>query len=1235
MSSWYEGQPAKLRRVTAADGRRGWGKQRREPTRVEWLMTDYLTIASRRVARGERRASGASDSRATARSILNPDEVAVKSTQLLPGVYCCKKHVTVLPYPPQTKRARTPCAHTRAMAPPALHYAIQTHHLSAVLPHLSAKACMERCGEDEASVEAIVASRGGGSIMGWSASGMCAAQIALLEASVAKDKGRAWEVMQVVLEATPLETLSTSRWGSGNTALHLASFLGLSNVVRILLDRGCDARLRNELGKTAIDVAADQATRSAFTARPKPTPAAVVITEAAGGVARAAEAKIDMSPVRAEAPTAATWNDAVALKERGAVSKSPFREMMRRSTESRAGGGAADNAKPDGDAISSTVAPVVASEPTTPTRAPTAAAALWRSPPDQQTIAQSTNNSAATHPLRRYDTDMGPRKAPASRPSLEGLFIDTRRSKTADDAPDIGKREAVAPIAVPPPSPHMIPTSPSRFAVARNAFEKSAGVDGGAGLTPANRSTKNSSFFLYGGRIGRNSISLRSSAAALFELEADKQNIKADPEFKEADLELVEGSNSRTAERAPHTSQSVRVGLKKESKRPPLPLAADWFRPPHAASDVTPEAADSEKIKEVGRVDGAVVATESETVCSDEGPKEVDERKADATGVELSSKAIRPEPVVRDIAASRTRPAAVVAAVVEIPVTEIPVKKEADERRTDATGAELPSKGIKPESVVKDIVASLTRPAAEPQTRAAAVAEIPATQIPVAADINEAAIKPIDKKQRDTKIVAQPTASPTPDARKVPPPAAAAESSSADASRSGPPALAAWMSRDHHASRPPTVVVERGVRIPKPLPPTVLVRRPASGDESVTAWILDDAERASAVVGQPSPGPGPVAGSPQRAVAAAVVPGAVPKPSPDAAVPVVRVSLDGDDAVANEREVDDDNARSEVRDEETDAAADTPEVVVAPKSLVLDMPSISVGSLFDTSDWLITLIAPPSALAPPTNADAIIYQSIVDPPAARLATIEEEEPGPFTLEEQAPIAEKATAHSPAPPAELWDGGHRVPATGLPAEAAERVASLGSIVDDIIGRERKPGKKKSVRVDVNVFLMAGYLLFGGSQRAWKGELETRWIVNEEFAPRASKEGATGVLLLRDIHMEISVSQEGDSHSCGRVVVAAGQRDVEINFECAILRPIASVPRGRSYAERSLESSHQEEALAPVWVAQPSARVGSRGGGRAQQRRQRGGGSRREVGCADWDCAGCPRYFRRCRSLGSAG
>lgn len=73
-------------------------------------------------------------------------------------------------------------------------------------------------------------------------------------------------IFKQLLELYSNEQLSMDRWGCGNTALHLASFLGLLEPISLLLGKKCSYSNTNELGLAPIDVAPDDESRNLFRA---------------------------------------------------------------------------------------------------------------------------------------------------------------------------------------------------------------------------------------------------------------------------------------------------------------------------------------------------------------------------------------------------------------------------------------------------------------------------------------------------------------------------------------------------------------------------------------------------------------------------------------------------------------------------------------------------------------------------------------------------------------------------------------------------------------------------------------------------------------------------------------------------------------------------------------------------------------------------------------------------------
>ncbi|KAI8835877.1 hypothetical protein BC829DRAFT_365300, partial [Chytridium lagenaria] len=53
-------------------------------------------------------------------------------------------------------------------------------------------------------------------------------------------------------------------WGNGNTVLHLASFLGMSDLVKRLIELGANPNKKNERNYKPVDCADDDRTRNMF-----------------------------------------------------------------------------------------------------------------------------------------------------------------------------------------------------------------------------------------------------------------------------------------------------------------------------------------------------------------------------------------------------------------------------------------------------------------------------------------------------------------------------------------------------------------------------------------------------------------------------------------------------------------------------------------------------------------------------------------------------------------------------------------------------------------------------------------------------------------------------------------------------------------------------------------------------------------------------------------------------------
>ncbi|KAJ3295684.1 Bud site selection protein bud4 [Borealophlyctis nickersoniae] len=209
-------------------------------------------------------------------------------------------------------------------------------------------------------VKAAIIRTGVGKMMGWGTHNLGAAAEALLalanDESAKEGEGVRWEILRLIVESTPPNTLSTARWGYGNTILHLASCLGLPQTIQFLLSYGCSSMVRNELGYAPPDVAANEVTRAAFseksagaagTGRSSKKFSWPIVAPLIGvKVAPAAESGkpktgtqegSDTQPDDEERdaaqphpePDTTPQLDISSLRMRGAVSNSPFLKMLR------------------------------------------------------------------------------------------------------------------------------------------------------------------------------------------------------------------------------------------------------------------------------------------------------------------------------------------------------------------------------------------------------------------------------------------------------------------------------------------------------------------------------------------------------------------------------------------------------------------------------------------------------------------------------------------------------------------------------------------------------------------------------------------------------------------------------------------------------------------------------------------------------------------------------------------
>ncbi|KAJ3002388.1 CAP-Gly domain-containing linker protein 4, partial [Thoreauomyces humboldtii] len=103
---------------------------------------------------------------------------------------------------------------------------------------------------------------------------LTALQLAILcgQDAIAKD----------VLERTLKEDLDIV-CGGGNTALHLATFLGAQDIVRSLLELGANPKIHNAKGFAPVDVVDDPEMRSLFVDNAAPSPVTPSL-DAAGAI---------------------------------------------------------------------------------------------------------------------------------------------------------------------------------------------------------------------------------------------------------------------------------------------------------------------------------------------------------------------------------------------------------------------------------------------------------------------------------------------------------------------------------------------------------------------------------------------------------------------------------------------------------------------------------------------------------------------------------------------------------------------------------------------------------------------------------------------------------------------------------------------------------------------------------------------------------------------------------------
>ncbi|KAJ3176217.1 hypothetical protein HDU87_005432 [Geranomyces variabilis] len=178
----------------------------------------------------------------------------------------------------------------------------------------------------------------------------------------------------------------------------------------------------------------------------------------------------------------------------------------------------------------------------------------------------------------------------------------------------------------------------------------------------------------------------------------------------------------------------------------------------------------------------------------------------------------------------------------------------------------------------------------------------------------------------------------------------------------------------------------------------------------------------------------------------------------------------------------------------------------------LQVPSFSAGSIFDDPDWMQAFMPPVPTPTPPVQPDVLLNDSR-KPVAAKSPCVP---PRPSLPPEEAPAEKHFVAHGPpgGAPRRRDSLGHDFePELASLANSLDegfeddpkyhfhtltRPESLGSLVDDIMGRPPRQRSGKTVR-------------FG---RAWNGELESRRLLFASPEPDAmTYEGRIGVLYLQ--------------------------------------------------------------------------------------------------------------------------
>ncbi|KAJ3177920.1 hypothetical protein HDU87_004202 [Geranomyces variabilis] len=155
-------------------------------------------------------------------------------------------------------------------------------------------------------------------------------------------------------------------WGNGNTVLHLASFQGMSALVKRLLELGAAGKKRNDRNYRPVDCADDQVTTAMFSLVVDEQHGEMGVVEAQAREAEAAEARLDRMQVE-DGSLAATALDSTSdppFRDRKAVNSNAAHGGDQRVTEEEDG---VMSIPPADDALSSTDNVQLHGEPRNPT----------------------------------------------------------------------------------------------------------------------------------------------------------------------------------------------------------------------------------------------------------------------------------------------------------------------------------------------------------------------------------------------------------------------------------------------------------------------------------------------------------------------------------------------------------------------------------------------------------------------------------------------------------------------------------------------------------------------------------------------------------------------------------------------------------------------------------------------------------------------------------------------------